>query len=406
MQNRRKFLGMAAGGIAAIGSGLLIPRAVLAAGLSDGTIASAAMETFPGKKPLIKRSYRPINLETPIEVFNNPITPNDQFFVRWHFPNIPTIDPRQWRLRIGGNAAGKSIELSLAQLKRDFQSVEVVAVCQCAGNRRGLSEPHVAGIEWGYGAMGNARWRGVRLKDVLTRAGINPDAIEVAFDGAETPVLDKTPDFRKSLPLAKALDENTLLAYEMNGEPLPHLNGAPVRVVAPGWAATYWTKALASIEVINQPLQGFWMNPAYRLPKGMFPQTESFASQEKETETTTPVTSLVVNSLITNITEGQKVRQGSIVEVQGVAWDGGHGIRRVDVSTDGGASWREAVVDSSLGRFSFHPWHFRFAAQERGSVPVMAKATSNRGETQLFTLKFNPAGYHNNVVQQINVEVV
>lgn len=404
INNRRNFLKMAAGSIAAIGSGFVVSRSVLAAGLSDGTIASAVMETVPGKKALIKRSYRPLNLETPTAVFNSAITPNDQFFVRWHFPEIPTIDPGKWRLRIAGNAAAVPLELSLAQLKRDFEAVEVVAVCQCAGNRRGLSDPHVPGIEWGDGAMGNARWKGARLKDVLQKAGINPDAVEVAFDGAEKPVLDKTPDFRKSIPLWKALDENTLLAYEMNGEPLPHLNGAPVRVVVPGWAATYWIKALATIDVLNQPLQGFWMNPAYRLPKGLFPQSEPFASQENETSV--PVTSLVVNSLIANVVDGQKFGADGIVEVQGVAWDSGHGIKKVEVSTDGGTSWNDARVDSSLGRFSFHLWRYRFVARERGKLVVMAKATSNQGETQVFQLKFNPAGYHNNVVKQINLEIV
>src|SRR4029079_13271451 len=139
-----------------------------------------------------------------------PITSNDAFFVRYHLADIPEVDARTWKIAVGGDRANGQAEFTLDDLKR-MPASEVVAVCQCSGNRRGLFQPHVAGVEWGYGAMGNARWKGVRLKDVLDRAGLAKDTLEIAFEGADGPPLDRTPDFVKSIPVWKALDPDTLL---------------------------------------------------------------------------------------------------------------------------------------------------------------------------------------------------
>jgi len=405
MKSRRSFLKGTTSGLAAVGAGFLAPGLLRAAELSSGNVAASGLETLPGKKPLIKRNYRPANYETPVEYFDDVITPNDRFFVRWHLTNVPEIAVADWKLKIGGESAEHPFELTMAQLKHDFEAVELVAVCQCSGNRRGLSDPHVAGVEWSYGAMGNARWKGARLKDVLAKAGIKPDAVEISFDGAEGPVFDKTPDFIKSLPLWKALDENVLIAYEMNGEALPHLNGGPARIVVPGWTATYWMKKIVAINAVAKPLQGFWMNPAYRVPKGMFPTGQRFTSQEKEQEATTPITEIVVNSLITNIKEGQRFQRGAPAVVKGIAWDAGYGINLVEVSMDGGKTWRDAELGHDHGRFSFRPWQFSFIPNQSGGHVVMAKATNRQGTTQTFELIFNPAGYHNNVVQRIGIQV-
>ena len=215
-------------------------------------------------------------------------------------------------------------------------AVEVVAVNQCSGNRRGLSKPHVAGVEWGYGAMGCARWKGARLKDILDKVGLKKEAIEIVFNGADGPAFDKTPDFIKSIPVWKAIDENTIIAYEMNGQPLPHLNGFPARLIVPGWTGTYWMKHSSSITALTKPQGGFWMNPAYRIPLGKFPLVARFTSQEYAPNT--PITEIVVNSLITSHRDGAKVNAGKVT-VSGMAWDGGYGIRAVQVSTDGGKTW-------------------------------------------------------------------
>ena len=209
--------------------------------LPDGTRAEAALEALPGKRPLIKLSYRPPNYETPVEHLHTPITPNDVFFVRYHLSDIPEVDPGTWRLVIGGEGAEREVSFSLDDLKK-LPAEQVVAVCQCSGNRRGLFEPHVPGVEWGYGAMGCARWRGARLKDVLDKAGLKKEAMEIVLAGTDHGAVDKTPQFVKSIPVWKAIEETALVAYEMNGEPLPHWNGFPARIILPGWTGTYWMK--------------------------------------------------------------------------------------------------------------------------------------------------------------------
>jgi DMSO/TMAO reductase YedYZ molybdopterin-dependent catalytic subunit len=411
MWNRRQFMIDLAKGFAAIGAGALRPGIVLAAeaaawrtpGLPSGTLDSSVLDALPGKRPLVKRTYRPANYEAPIEYLTDAFTPNDAFFVRYHLPNIPELSTAEWKLQVAGDSVERPLTVDWRSLTRDYEPVELAALCMCSGNRRGFSEPHVPGVQWGHGAMGNALWKGVRLKDVLARAGVRKDALEVVFDGAESPVLNTTPDFVKCLPMWKALDENTLLAFEMNGAPLPHWNGHPVRLVVPGWTATYWMKQIISIRVVPRPFDGFWMKSAYRIPKGKFPIIDRFISQESET--TTPITEMVVSSLITNLRNGQAVRLGQRLEVKGIAWDGGYGIQTVEVSTDGGRIWRAAELGRDLGRFSWRQWSHAFKADRRGVQPVMAKATNRMGASQTFNLIFNPAGYHNNVVQRIDLQV-
>ncbi len=396
--DRRAFVRSLAGSAALAASPLLLPGRAFAAELPEGTRAGEELAALAGKQPLIKRAFRPPNYETPVAQFSTLLTPNDQFFVRWHLTSIPEIDPREWRLTIGGDAASRSLELSLEDLRGGFDRVEVVAVCQCSGNRRGFSLPHVPGVQWGYGAMGNARWTGVRLKDVLAKAGIAADAVEVAFDGADQGALEKTPDFVKSIPVWKALEENTLIAFEMNGEPLPHWNGAPARIVVPGWTATYWMKKVVSIRVLAKPLESFWMQKAYRIPKGRLPIVDRFATQENAE--TMPITEIVVNSLITSHRDGQRLRAGTPCTVAGIAWDGGFGIRGVDISVDGGDSWHAATLGADAGRYSFRPWSFTFTPA-RGTPIVSARARNGVGATQVEKLIFTPAGYHNNVLQRL-----
>jgi DMSO/TMAO reductase YedYZ molybdopterin-dependent catalytic subunit len=412
MLSRRQVLRGVGGGAlvlgsAAVGSGLL-PRGAwaadkppLAKGLPSGVYDEAVLDALPGKVPLIKLAYRPPNYETPVRYFNSAFTPNDAFFVRYHLSTIPEVDAAAWRLSVGGDAAERPLQLTLDQLKSDFAAVEIAAVCQCSGNRRGLSQPHVPGVQWGYGAMGNAKWKGARLKDVLTRAGIKKEAVEIVMDGADGPPLEKTPDFVKSIPAWKALDENALIAYEMNGQPLPHFNGFPARVVIPGWTATYWMKHVTSIEAIAKPFDGFWVKSAYRIPTGMFPVVQRFATQE--TQANTPITEMVVNSLITSIADGQRVPVGKALDVRGVAWDAGYGIQTVEMSLNGGRSWQAATLGADAGRFSFRPWRFRFTPSRAGNHTFMAKATNRIGQSQTAELIFNPAGYHNNVMHRITV---
>ena len=406
MITRRCLLGMAGASAAFAGSGISFPRLLeaevpvpnLPAGLPQGMRAAAVLDALPGKKPLIKLSYRPPNYETPISYFRTPMTPNDAFFVRYHLTHIPQVDEAKWRLAVGGEGANSEIELTLDDIRK-LPAVEISAVNQCSGNRRGLFEPHVAGVEWGYGAMGCARWKGARLNHILDKVGLKRGAIEIVFDGADEPVLDKTPDFVKSIPVAKATEDTTLIAYEMNGEALPHFNGFPARLVVPGWTGTYWVKHLTSIEAVTKPFDGFWMKSAYRVPTSKFPLVTRFISQE--TEVNTPITEMMVNSLITSHDDGAAVTTGQVT-VGGIAWDGGYGIRTVEVSTDGGTVWAPAKLGEDIGPFAFRPWTFELLAKP-GKNTVTARATNAVGQTQTATLILNPAGYHHNVMQTLTL---
>jgi DMSO/TMAO reductase YedYZ molybdopterin-dependent catalytic subunit len=382
-----------------VAAGLLPGPALsaLSGELPSGAVESAALEALPGKRPLIKRTFRPPNYETPVEYLGSLYTPNDAFYVRYHLAGVPRQDARTWRLRVGGESARSPREYTLDELRREFAPVELAAVNQCSGNRRGLVDPHVPGIQWSYGAMGNALWKGVRLKDVLERAGVRADAVEVVADGADAGALAATPDFAKSIPVAKALDPDTLIAFEMNGEPLPHWHGFPARLVVPGWTATYWVKHLTALDVVARPFDGFWMKTAYRLPQGAFAMRERFTSQE--TAANTPITEMVVNSLVT----GVELAAG--LDVRGIAWDAGYGIDRVELSADDGRTWRRATLGADAGRYSWRQWQYRSDRPGRGRLALLVRATNRVGDTQGLQWTPNPAGYHHNVIQSLTLEV-
>lgn len=401
--NRRQILTGIGGAALAAGPARAVERpGWISPQLPDGTREVATLEALPGKQKLIRLSDRPPNYETPIEVFRTAVTPNDQFFVRYHLANIPPMaDLGKWSLTVGGEAAARQITLGLDDLQ-SLPQVEVAAVCQCSGNRRGLSSPHVAGVEWGYGAMGCATWRGPRLKDVLAKAGVKAGAVEVWLDGADGPVLPTTPDFHKSLPMDKAMSDDVIIATTMNGQALPHLNGYPARVVVPGWTATYWMKHVTNIQLSTKALDSFWMQKAYRVPAGMFTVEHPFPSQDNAANW--PITDIVVNSLVADPIDGTRQPTTGFT-IQGVAWDRGHGIKQVEVSLDGGNTWHPAGLGNDAGRFAFRAFSFDTGKLAPGNYVVSSRATNNAGETQVDKLKFNPAGYHNNVPQQIAVTV-
>lgn len=398
---RRLVLGA---GLAAAGGGLRGARAELplSPALPAGTRQEAVLAALPGKQDLIKLSWRPPNYESPLDVFATPITPNDRFFVRYHLAGVPERETlSDWSLSVGGPAAQRDLRFTLAGLKQ-LPAAEVLAVCQCSGNRRGLFDPHVPGVQWGVGAMGAAHWRGARLADVLARAGVRAGAVEVAFRGADQPVLEATQPFRKSLPIALATDPRVLLAWSMNGEDIPIWNGYPVRLIVPGWTGTYWMKHLTQIELRDTPLDNLWMRKAYRVPRGMFPADTAFPSQDDDK--TSPVTEIVVNSLITAPLDGAPVAAAGF-DLRGLAWDGGHGIAAVDVSIDGGANWAAATLGEDMGPYAFRPFSARVAPRRTGRLVVQVRATGRNGAVQPPTLRRNPAGYHDNIIQSVTVDV-
>lgn len=361
------------------------------------------------ERDLIRLSDRPTNYETPIEDLNSLYTPAEKLFVRSHLPNstaaeIDSAKADEWEVSLEGEGFEKPLKLTLAQLKKEFSPVEVPAVVMCAGNRRSEFQPRVTGVQWGRGAIGNGRWKGVRLKDVLARAGVKRSVVEVAFNGADFPSLPATPDFIKSIPLSRAVDESTLLAYEYNGQPLPRENGWPVRLVVPGWVASYWMKEVVSIQALTKPSENFWMKKAYRIDKGRFAAVEKgFASQENEK--TAPITEMVVNSMITSLKDGQKFPVGREVRVSGFAWDGGRGIRKVEVSVDGGKTWSPASLSEQPGPYSWRPFSHAFKPAKPGKFQIVSRASNGAGQTQPEAPVHNGAGYHHNAQVVLTVEV-
>ncbi|HEY0181467.1 MAG TPA: molybdopterin-dependent oxidoreductase [Rhodopila sp.] len=372
------------------------------ADLPEGTRAIARFVNLPDKRRLLRLTDRPPNYASPINVFTEAVTPNDRFYVRYHLAGVPSAaDMDGWSLSVVGDAVAKPLRLRLSDLL-DLPSNEILSVCQCAGNRRGFADPHVAGVQWPDGGMGCAVWRGPALRDILKAAGIKSDALEVWLSGADMPVTDATPPFQKSIPMEKALDTDTIIAIAMNNAPLPLLNGYPARLVVPGWVGTYWMKHLTRIEVSATPLRNFWMQTAYRVPTGLFPVERPFQSQV--TETTVPVTELVVNSVIADPLDGNEVDSSGFT-IRGVAWDRGAGINRVEVSLDGGGSWQDALLDRPLGRYAYRRFSLQTGFLRRGTYRLVSRATSRTGERQAEKPKANPGGYHNNVPRPIAVVV-
>jgi len=359
---------------------------------------------FPEKKPLIMYSDRPPLLETPRDVFSTILTPNDQFFVRWHMPDIPThIDPETFTISVNG-LVEKELKISLHDLKTKFEQVEVTAVLQCGGNSRSAYTPIAGGIQWGSGAMGCATWKGVRLRDILDQAGLKKDAEWIGFNGSEKAAYYETPNFIRELHLEE-LDDHVILAYEMNGEDLPYLNGYPLRLVIPGSYSDSWVKMLSNITVTNEYKHLFFMDVAYRVPDN---ECECETHEKKATKTK-PITKMNVKSIIGYPTSGATLSHKSEVVVRGVAWDDGHGIKKVLVSIDAGKTWEEALLDSGrLGRYAYRAFRYHFKPMGYGEVKIMTKAINNIGEEQPFSkeIPWNHGGYKYNGIDEVTVEVV
>jgi sulfite dehydrogenase len=356
---------------------------------------------YPQKRPLIRLTARPPQLETPFEVFDQgAITANDAFFVRYHLGDIPlTIDPATYRIEVGG-LVERPLNLSLSDLKTGFEAEEIVAVNQCSGNSRGFFNPRVGGGQLGNGAMGNARWRGVPLKAILEKAGVKAEAKQVTFDGLDRPVIPKIPDFVKALDIDHAIDGEVMVAYGMNNEDLPFLNGFPVRLVVPGYYGTYWVKHLTQITVIGDVFDGFWRKTAYRIPTNACGCVEPGTSPGD----TLPIARFNVRSFITNPADDAKVKAGA-TEIRGIAFDGGYGITDVVLSSDGGQSWIAAKLGEDLGKYSFRPWQATLQLPA-GKHEVMVRATNRIGQSQPLSPLWNPAGYMRNVVERVQIEGV
>lgn len=404
---RRKFLS----GVSALGAaGLLVSGRTASADEVDFPIANGARETvpagtFPGKAEMILQRTRPPLLETPWSVLGqNVFTPNESFYTRWHLADFPThVDVDTYRIKVFGDVEAP-YEISLNDLMSGFNPVDLAAVNQCSGNSRGRVTPRVAGAQWLDGAMGNAMWTGVPLTQLLTRAKPLPGATHVAFRSQERLVslFPKGDLFEKYLPIDKATDGNVMVAYGMNGTQMPVLNGSPVRLVVPGWYSTYWVKMLSEIEVTSHPGPNLWMAGAYKIPD--LPNGSMKPGQTGLKFV--PISAMNPRSFFSNLDDTTKLTSGRAFVIRGLAFGGNAALARVDVSVDGGASWKSAQLDRDWGTYSFRMWSFPFTPGVVGKLNILARATNKSGDQQPMVAGWNPGGFMYNGVPRAAVEVV
>jgi DMSO/TMAO reductase YedYZ molybdopterin-dependent catalytic subunit len=412
-----KLLGAAGGGVA------LSSFALQASAAEQESSALKTIESFTGpapnphwnsvgpyvsepqKAPLILLTDRPIQLETPRHYFASAFTPNEAFYVRWHLENIPNaVDLKNWSLRVEGNVT-KPAAFSLPELMQKFEEVSVAAANQCSGNSRSRLQPRVPGGQWGNGAMGNALWTGVRLRQILDAAGVKPGSTQVQFQGLETGGGPKglgSHEFLKSLDLTNPVIDECVVAYLMNGEPLPLLNGFPVRLVVPGYFATYWMKCLTWIRVLDKPDENFWMKTGYRIPDT--PRGNTTPEEVKAgTVKTVPIGRMPVRSFAITPDGSAKIPVGMRVTLRGIAFSGYARAVKVEVSEDGGKSWFAAKLGEDYGPYSFRTWETLWSAKTAGKHTLMVRATDEKGNVQPDEPVWNPGGYLWNRIERLEL---
>ena len=353
---------------------------------------------YPEKKDMVLLTDRPPQLETPLNIFRQDITPNDYFFVRWHMSQIVTkIDIDTFRLYIGG-AVNKTLALSMNDLKTKFAADSITALAICAGNSRSTFVPKVPGSQWVNGGMGNAKWKGVRLKDILKMAGVKQGAIDVTFEGLDRPPLPATPQFVKSLDVNHAMDGEVMIAYEMNGTPLPMLNGYPLKLIVPGWYATYWVGSLSNINVLTDTFHGFWMAKAYQIPKepGLNEKPDSLA------KATVPINRINLHSIFVEPDTTVAVNKHCVVE--GLAFDDGTAIKKVEVSFNDGKTWVEAKLNPEIAKYSWRRWTCDWVPKATGTYRLKVRATDMAGRTQP-DKQWNRGGYGRGFIEHLDVIV-
>ncbi|MCC6990133.1 MAG: sulfite oxidase, partial [Acidobacteria bacterium] len=329
--------------------------------------ADVAAQALPGKDPrLVARSVRPPDFETPVALLDSFLTPNDVFYVRSHMPVPAQLDEAAWKLALQGGVA-TPLSLSVAELKQ-MPAASVTVTLECAGNGRVFFDPPVAGIQWRKGAVGTSKWTGVRVADLLKRAGAKPGMTHLHVSGADRP-MGTQPPFVRQVPMAKALDPDTIVAYAMNDQPIPSVHGFPLRLVVPGWEGAYAIKWLNSITVADKEEPGFWVQTGYR-----YPTKRVAPGAAVDPKDLAPLTGLVVKSLITRPLEGAVVPPGPVT-VAGFAWAGDRDIAKVDVSVDAGATWQPAKLTGQAVKYAWRRFEFTFTATTQDTHTILSRAT-------------------------------
>ena len=394
MNSRRDFL-------------MQISRAALAAGAAPSLLslssspAAAQTESIPvpGEDGLIVRSFRFVDLETPVEYLNTWLTPIPHFFVRNHMHEPSELNPdlanSDWRLTVGGEVENP-LTLTFSALSK-LETHSVVNTLECAGNGRSLHRPQVPGIQWGKGAVSTARFSGPRLRDILQRASVKPTGKHAMFRGLDE-VPGKVPPFIRSIPLEKALDSDTLVATHMNGAPLTRHHGFPARALVPGWIGAASCKWLTEIKILDSEFVGNFMSPGYRFPNQPIKPGDSVKPED-----THPLTALNVKSVISGPLDGAKLKPGK-VSARGAAWAGEADIVKVEVSTDGGATWNLATLGHDRAPYAWRLWTYDFKTKG-GDYTILSRATDSQGRTQPPTPVWNPSGYLYNAPDQVTIHV-
>lgn len=363
-------------------------------GLPGGPGLRPTTPAFPGKGEMIVQRVNAPVLETPMSVFREGVfTPNDRFFVRWNWPMPTSVKAGAHRVAVGG-AVKQAVSLTLEEIAAAGEPVSVVAINQCAGNGRGLSEPRVTGTQWGNGAMGCAKWTGVRLKDVLAKAGVAADATRVRFAGLDVPLVDGAPQFIKSVPIDIALRDDVLVAWGMNDEPLSILHGFPLRIVVPGWFSTYWVKMLSTIEVLSGEDDSYYVAKTYRVPTApVTPEDKDFP--------TVPITTMPPRAFITSHADGAVVAKGQPLTLEGIAMGGDSALERVDLVGDG---WEvPCTLGPDEGPYAFRRWSVTLPQVAGDLARIGVRASNANGAVQPEKLNWNPSGYARNVIERITL---
>src|SRR6202045_4414808 len=402
LTRRRVLGGMGVAGLALMSSPALAQETV-DLHVPGGPSTRMITTSYPQKGRMILQRSSPPWLETPFEVFDKGVfTPNEQHYVSWHWATFPgDIDVDSFRLTVRG-LVNETLSLSLKDILQGLPRFDIAAVNQCAGASRIYAVPRVAGAQWANGAMSNAIWTGVRLKDVLDRAGVKAGAIAVRFSGLDEPVIQDAPKFLKSLTIDHARDGEVMIAFAMNGEQLPLLNGFPLRLVVPGWCGVYWVKMLNDIEVLDQPATTYWGAKGYPVPD---PPHASIKPGETDVKMI-PINRMVPRSFVTNIASGQKLKAIAPTTLRGIAFGGDCGVASVDYSIDRGQSWRSTNLGEDEGKYGFRQWQTQLTLPAPGAYGILVRCTNSNGVAQPDTPNWNPAGFMRNVVESMNVSAV
>lgn len=395
MNSRRHFLKQISGAALAAGAA----PSLLSLSLSGATAAQSGSIAVPGEDGMIVRSFRFVDLETPVEYFNTWLTPVPHFFVRNHMHEPSELGAdlgnSDWLLTVAGEIE-KPFTLTFSELSK-FETHSVVNTLECAGNGRSLHRPQVPGVQWGKGAVSTAHFSGPRLQDILQRAGIKPTGKHVMFRGLDE-VPGKVPPFVRSIPIEKALDSDTLVATHMNGAPLTKHHGFPARALVPGWIGAASCKWLTEIKILESEFVGNFMSPAYR-----FPNQPVKPGDAVKPEDTHPLTALSVKSVISGPLDGATLKPGKVA-VRGAAWAGEADIVKVEVSSDGGASWNPARLGHDQAHYAWRLWTYDFKTKG-GDYTILSRATDSQGRIQPSTPVWNPSGYLYNAADQVKIHV-